>query len=209
MTPLIIFDFDGTLADSFPWFSDVINDVAKTYDFKQISDAEKEQLRGMEFEEILQFLSVPKWKIPAIVTHVRLLMSKHLNEVPLFPGVHQVLTELHEANCTLAVVSSNSEANVRAVLGNELCRYISSFDCGVSLFGKTKKIKKVVKSLSKGDDQTIIYVGDEVRDILAAKQADVLSAAVTWGYTNSGRLSEQSPDILLNDIIEMKSALLF
>lgn len=208
MPSLIILDFDGTLADSFPWLSDVINDVAKTYDFRQLTNSDKEQLRGMEFEEILTFLSVPKWKVPAIVTHVRLLMSAHLNEVPLFPGAFEALLALYESGCTLAIVSSNSENNVRTVLGHDLCRCITSFDCGISLFGKAKKIKKVVKSLAK-EEQTVVYVGDEIRDIIAAKQAGVLSAAVTWGYTNPSRLAEKNPDILLNTIVEMKSALMF
>ncbi len=71
--PLVIFDLDGTLADSFPWFLRVVNGVADKYRFKPIEPGDVESLRHAGSREILKRLDVPFWKLPAIATHARAL----------------------------------------------------------------------------------------------------------------------------------------
>ena len=83
---LVIFDLDGTLADSFSWFLTVINGVAREYDFRQIADDEVEPLRRSGSREILHRLEVPRWKLPAIARRLRALKREQLDAIPLFPG---------------------------------------------------------------------------------------------------------------------------
>ena len=68
---LAIFDFDGTLADSLPWFRSVFNGVAQRYGFRALDDAEFEKLRGVGNREIIRRLGVPLWKMPMIAAHMR------------------------------------------------------------------------------------------------------------------------------------------
>ena len=69
---LVIFDLDGTLADSFPWFLRVVNGVADKFRFKPIEPDDVESLRRAGTREILKRLDVPFWKLPAIATaHAR------------------------------------------------------------------------------------------------------------------------------------------
>lgn len=202
-SPLVIFDFDGTLGNSLPWLRSVVNDVALVYGFKQLSSEEMELLRSMHFSDILQYLSVPKWKIPAIAAHVRVKMSESIEEIPLFPGAEEAITQLAKMNCTLAVVSSNSEPNIRSVLGDQLSNHMVGFECGVSLFGKSKKLQKVIRKLGQSGNQRQIYVGDEVRDIEAAKDAGILATSVTWGYGKSEILAKKGPDYLIEDFEQL------
>src|SRR3954447_11094520 len=67
---LVIFDFDGTLADSADWMRRTINQLAERYDFKRIADDEFETLHGRDNRAIVRHLGVPAWKMPliAIVT---------------------------------------------------------------------------------------------------------------------------------------------
>ncbi|GMA78592.1 hypothetical protein GCM10025880_50090 [Methylorubrum aminovorans] len=113
---LVAFDFDGTLADTFPWFCTNLNDVAARYRFRRVEAGETERLRGLGARAILKDLGIPVWKVPLIARHMRALATREAGQVRLFPGVPEMLAELDAAGIALAVVSSNSEANVRRAL---------------------------------------------------------------------------------------------
>ena len=116
---LVIFDFDGTLADSFPWFLSVINTVAERYRFKRVDEHEGATMRRYSARQIVQHLEVPWWKLPFIARHACALAKRDRAQIALFPGVDHLLAQLAETGITLAVVSSNSEETVRHALGAE------------------------------------------------------------------------------------------
>ena len=82
--PLVIFDLDGTLADSLPWFLRNVNGVADKFSFRRIAEADIEALRGLGSREILGRLEVPLWKLPGIARHMRRLKAEHLASIALF-----------------------------------------------------------------------------------------------------------------------------
>src|SRR6187549_2357848 len=109
---LAIFDLDGTLADSLPWFRTVINSIADKHRFRRIDDADAEMLRGKSAREVLGYLQVPLWRLPAIARDMRRLKSQNLAAIPLFSGVDAMLRTLSDRGVVLAMVSSDSEQNV-------------------------------------------------------------------------------------------------
>ena len=199
---LVIFDLDGTLADSFPWFRRHVNGVADRFAFRRIADEDVESLRHADSREILAQLEVPTWKLPAIARHMRRLKAQHLKDIPLFDGTEVMLRTLAEAGFQLALVSSDSEANARAQLG-ELAALFAHFDCGASIFGKARKFRRVVKraGLRPAD---VIAIGDEVRDIEAARTAGIACGAVRWGFASTEALQARAPDLMferMEDIV--------
>src|SRR5215470_3831782 len=108
---------DGTLADSFPWFTRVLNAVADKFSFRRVAPEEVDILRRLDSQRILERLEVPRWKLPLIARHMRALKAQHIAEIALFPGVHGMLQELKSRGVRIGVVSSDSEANVRRSLG--------------------------------------------------------------------------------------------
>src|SRR3954453_9602502 len=88
---LAIFDFDGSLADSFPWFLGVVNRVTDRYGFRRIEDHEVEPLRGCSARRLVRHLGVPAWKLPLIARHMRQLMAEDIGRISLFPGVDGLL----------------------------------------------------------------------------------------------------------------------
>lgn len=198
---LVIFDFDGTLADSFPWFTGVINEVADKYRFKKVAAGEQETLRGYSVNQILKHLEVPVWKIPKIAHHLRDRMTQDIHKVTLFDGVDALLQRLSQQGATLALVSSNSYENVRQVLGNNTAA-IHHYECGVDVFGKASKLRKVLaKSKMQPDDA--IYIGDEIRDIEAANEVRIASGSVTWGYNRADVLQAHAPHAVFNSLEEI------
>ena len=116
---LAIFDFDGTLADSATWVRSVINQVAVRYGFRQVTDEELENLRGQPSAAIIRYLGVPAWKMPLIASHMRQLVARDAHQIELFDGIDALLSSLVECGVTIAIVTSNSEANVRRILGEK------------------------------------------------------------------------------------------
>src|SRR6267378_5626268 len=169
--PLVIFDLDGTLADSFPWFLRNVNGVADRFSFRRILDQDIEALRGLGSREILRRLEIPFWKLPGIARHMRRLKAEHLADIALFPEVDTMLRALADAGLRLALVSSEHEANARRQLG-EAAAFFSHFACGASMFGKPKKFRNILKRAAVGAAQAIA-IGDEIRDIEAARAAGI------------------------------------
>jgi phosphoglycolate phosphatase len=199
---LVIFDLDGTLADSFPWFLSVLNTVAREFRFREVAEDDIEPLRHGSVHDILRKLEVPLWKVPRIATRMRAMKRADMAHIPLFAGVDAMLRALSDAGVTLALVSSDNEANVRDLLGEANAALISHFACGASLFGKAAKFKRVIREAGVEAGATIA-IGDEIRDIEAARTAGIACAAVTWGYAAPDALRAHKPDVVFEKMEEI------
>jgi phosphoglycolate phosphatase len=187
---LAIFDFDGTLSDSMPWFRSVAEEVADRFGFRRVDPEEVEALRHLGPRETLKRAGVPMWRVPAVARHVKAL--KACADIPLFEGAAEVVAELSSCGMALAMISSDSETGIRAVLGPEAAGCFSHWDCDASLFGKARKIRKAVKAFRLQPHEAI-YIGDELRDAEAAAESGVAFGAVSWGYAAPAALQAADP----------------
>ncbi|MDP8269528.1 MAG: HAD hydrolase-like protein [Candidatus Tenebribacter davisii] len=190
---LIIFDFDGTLADSFPWFIKMMDVITDKFKIQKIDEDQIPELRKLDSLNFIKHLNIPLYKIPRISAFMRNMMNEHIDEIKLFPGVEDLYYQLKEKGYKIAVVSTNSEENIIKVLGKDLYAMNDHFVGGVSLFGKESKLRKVLK-LSGIEKKDAIYIGDEMRDILASKKIGLPCGAVTWGVNDTEALAELAPD---------------
>ena len=202
---LAIFDFDGTLADSLPWFRTSFHDVIARFDLTPVTAEELEQMRGLSAREIMARLNVSMWQLPAIISDMRKRKLAAASETPLFAGIPAMLSDLQRQGIKTAIVSSDSEASVRQVLGPTAC-LISRFDCGAALFGKHWKFRRVARKLGVIPSETIC-IGDEIRDIEAAAAAGMDSGAVAWGYAFPAALQAAGATYLFNSIEDMTERL--
>lgn len=201
---LAIFDLDGTLADSFPWFLRTINDVADRFGFRRVRDEDVETLRHGSTREILAHLEVPLWKLAAIARHMRRLKAAAAPDISLFAGTEAMLRTLADGGVQLALVTSDSEANAREKLGPSAALF-SQFDCSASLFGKAAKFRRVIGRAGVSPER-VIAIGDEVRDIEAARAVGIACGAVGWGYAAPAALQARQPDHMferMEEIAEM------
>ncbi len=204
---LAIFDLDGTLADSLPWFRGHMNDVADRFGFRRVAEADIEPLRRMGPHEILGHLGVRSWKVPFIARHMRRLKAAHIDDIPLFPGATDTLRALAGGGVRLALVTSDSEANARRHLGPANAALFADFACGVSVFGKAPKFRRVMRRAGIEPRRTV-GIGDEVRDIEAARAAGMAAGAVTWGYAAPETLRALGPDLLFERMEDIAPRLL-
>lgn len=203
---LAIFDFDGTLADSFPWLVSILDDLAERFHFKKLSTHEMESMRRQSATEILKAHNMPLWKLAVIGSEVHRLMAHDIHQIRLFPGMDALLGSLHRQGTRLALVTSNTFENARAVLGEENTARFEFFACGVSLLGKPAKVRPIL-SHSRVPARQTIMIGDELRDLEAARKLGVHFGAVGWGYTPLDVMLPHAPELVFTTVDEMAAAL--
>lgn len=203
---LVLFDFDGTLADSFPWFLKTVNQIADKHRFRKIASHEIDMLRTYSSRELMAHLEMPLWKLPAVTGDMRRLMKENAAQIPLFDGIDRLLQGLANSGVDAAVVTSNSEENVRAVLGERNASLVRHFECGASMFGKKAKFRKLLAATGIAPHQ-VLCVGDEIRDGQAAQAAGLDFAGVSWGYTKPEALAPYASHKVFASVEEMRGAL--
>jgi len=204
---LIIFDFDGTLADTYPWFMGVINRAADHFKLKKIDVSDLDSVRAESTKKMIKRFGIPLWKIQLIARRVRQWMGDDIDEIHLFRGVRDLLISLHERGTSLAILTSNSCANVRRVLGPELTGCITYWECDVSMSGKRRRMKKILRR-SGIPPEHCLAVGDEIRDFQAAHKAGIPFGGVAWGYNSMEALAAHGASRIFGSIDEMISFLL-
>jgi len=187
---LIIFDFDGTLADTLPWFAAAFNEVADKYRFRRLESGHQHALRGLDVRQIMARQRIAFWKLPLIARHMRARMARDIAGIALFPGIVAALRELAGRGVRLALVTSNSRANVQQVLGPDVAALFCDGQYGASVFGKLAKVRKVIANSGVAPEE-VLMIGDEIRDAHAARDAGIAFGAVAWGYNHVEALIDQ------------------
>jgi phosphoglycolate phosphatase-like HAD superfamily hydrolase len=194
--PFVIFDFDGTIADSFVESLAAYNRIAPRLRLRTIQDHELPGLRRMGAGELLRVLGIPMWKLPRLMIAARADLHDHFHSVKPIPGIAEALRDLSEAGCHLAIVTSNSEENVRQFLTRHQIADFQTIVAGSSIFGKATRLRRLVK-FARADRATTVYVGDTVPDVRAAREARTFAVAVAWGFNDRAPLEVEVPDALV------------
>jgi phosphoglycolate phosphatase len=191
----LIFDFDGTLADSFELVMDIAYELTN---IPRQDEKEVARLRQLPLLKAVRELKIPLRLAPRLLVVGRQKMLERIHEVHPFPGIPEVLKELHDNGYHLLVISSNSEHNVRSFLRtNELESFFDGVYGSASIFNKSSSLKKVMKKNTL-DAADCFYIGDEVRDVTAAARVGMEPVAVTWGYQAREALAKYHPYALLD-----------
>ena len=196
MIQRVIFDFDGTIANSNDLAWHIYHKLAPKY-CKQV--VEKEAFwRIMELPllERVRLLEVPIYRIPRIARDCLVEYQNYLASLEIFSGMAEVLQKLKESGYAISIISSNSVENIRYFLGKY--QLLDLFDTVIhekNIFGKDRSIKKHIKKMSHSAEQ-VLYVGDELRDIEASKKVGVKIISVAWGFDNLSLLCSGKPDFI-------------
>lgn len=197
MKNVIIFDFDGTIANTLPTVIKILKTVMKDFGYESITTGEIEKLRGMSPLDIVVHLKVPIWKIPKLISAIRNKLHDQIENVELFPGIEKVLLEIKFRGYKLAILSSNKKETLDKFLEKKQLMFFDFVQSEPNVFEKSKLIKKFLRQ-NKIKAEDVIYIGDEVRDIEACKKSGVLIIAVSWGFNKSTILKKFKPDYLVN-----------
>jgi phosphoglycolate phosphatase len=193
---LVLWDFDGTLADTLPGVLRIVNDLAPQFGFTPVTDVQA--VRDMTMTQFFKAQGIPLWRLPALRHAIVTRQQDEMTSIRLCPGVREVLERLSQHGCRMGIVSSNAEDNIRTCLRVNGVERWFEFVVGYSrLLGKQRGLRQVLRQTGLAGRE-VLYIGDEVRDIVAAQDVGMDLAAVTWGINSRSLLAEHSPTQLID-----------
>lgn len=202
MSKTLIFDFDGTVADTLPF---TVNTALQLNRELKLLNQEKiniEKFRSMDLSEFVKGLNIPTIKLLYFLFKSQRMLNKNIKTIPTFSGLSNTLAELKRQNIKIGIVTSNSKKNVVKFLTANNLNYFDFIYSTIHYFHKNRLLEKAIKK-QKLDNEDVIYIGDEVRDIKAARAAGVKIAVVTWGYNLESLLATYKPDFIINQPKEL------
>lgn len=192
----LLFDFDGTLVNSFNCVVEGTILLSKEFNFRKIEDHEIEGLRELPSKDLIKFLKIPIYKIPKLIYHMRKHLHNEMKNLSPVENIYQVLEKLFKANFSLGILTSNSVENVSMWLDlHKMNHFFEFIHIESNYFSKKYLLKKTIKKYKIDKSQTY-YICDETRDIDAANKNDVKSVAVTWGYNSEKTLLQFQPSFV-------------
>ena len=191
---VIIFDFDGTLADTAYHFVRIANILAQKYRFKPLLEKDFDQFRSMTIKEIVfKQCQIPWYKLPFIINDFKKVLNQQAKQIRLYPGIESILKELRDRGFRLGVVTSSPDKVVNTMLKYyEIKNYFEFVRTGSSLFHKEKDILKMLEKYRLNADKTV-YVGDEIRDFEACQKINIKCLSVAWGFSSVEFLQKHNP----------------
>jgi len=199
----IIFDFDGTIADTLELGVTISNSISDKHGYKKISNQEQlDSLRNLSTQKAIKAIGISYFKLPSVANAFRKELSKSIQLLKPIEGIPEVVKELSKSY-KLGIVTSNSQKNIEEFLhNNKISNCFEYFSSGIRLFQKNKSVKSILKSANLNKDQ-VLMIGDETRDVEAARKVGLPIISVTWGFHTKAVLEKFNPDNIIDRPAEL------
>lgn len=198
MRRLIIFDFDGVLADSLDPMLKYAQQVCHEFGLQRTpTKADLEVLERMEFSEFAVQLGVPDHQIETFVRRNFELFAGREEPLEIIPGMDSVVSRLAET-CLLVIITGNSCRVVDKFLTtHKMGDKFADILCAEHPGTRVEKIRRVNDQYQASIAETYM-IGDAVSDIRAAREARIKSIAVSWGHQSRQKLSNETPFLVVD-----------
>ncbi|MFN8399331.1 MAG: HAD family hydrolase [Anaerolineales bacterium] len=194
---LIIFDYDGVLADT---LDDLIRFGQQACDQlgvkHVVTQADLSNLEVMSFATYGRACEVPEHLVDEFVKISLNLFAEKKSPPAIFDGMSEVIQHFSSQH-KLAIVTTNSSQNVNLFLAQHGLSDRFHAVYGVDTPGS--KAQKIGLARERFGEETIFMIGDALSDVRAAKEAGVTSIAITWGHQSLETLLRGEPDHVVKD----------
>lgn len=200
---VLIFDFDGTLADTLEVIVKITNDLAEEFGYPPSNQEDLAKIRHLGAWQVIQRSGVSVFKLPLLIRELQKRLAQEIEYINLFPGMQETLEDLKSSGHILGVVTSNSGENVNKFLVAHQMQEIFDFVASsTTLFGKHRTLKKIIDKHHL-DLKNTMYIGDETRDIEAAHKIGLEVIAVSWGFNSVEVLETHAPEYLIHSPLDL------
>ncbi|MEK7059494.1 MAG: HAD-IA family hydrolase [Patescibacteria group bacterium] len=200
----IIFDMDGTIADSFDYVAEFMAEEAGK---APLTEEQKQRLRGLSMIDMARRLGYHWWDGPRLLFKGQRRMRRDIKQLDSFEGIPEIIRKLSAEGHELFVLSTNSSRNIQQFLHDQkINKYFLEIYGGVGIFGKASALKQLLKKQNLAVKQAV-YVGDELRDIQAAQSIGMKAVAVSWGFAHRSGLLALRPTAIVDTPDELMRTL--
>ncbi len=208
---VILFDLDGTLADS---KEGIFHCIRYALDTKGIACPQEtmNKMIGPPFRvSMKEFLGLEMPMIEQLITLYRgLYETEGWKESKVYPQIFDMLTALNTAGKRLAVATSKPMKFTSLMIeGLGLAPYfefVGGASSDLSREAKKDIIELCLDEMGIEDKSRVLMVGDRLYDIVGAREAGVDVAGVLWGYGSKEEMDEYAPDYVFASPLELAEA---
>ena len=198
----VIFDFDGTLVDSSYAVEKLFQYFKQKYKKTHLDREQFRKINTLPLKQKIKKMGVPLYKLPVISLEAKKVYFSYIEKIKIIEGIPDLLVKLSQLGLDLSILSSNSVRNINHFLN------INKINCFSGIYSVPNMLKKnedIIKLLKKKKlaKENILYIGDELHDVVACKRIQIKVAAVTWGLDSIDSLKGGKPDCICNTPMEI------
>jgi phosphoglycolate phosphatase-like HAD superfamily hydrolase len=183
----LIFDFDGTLADSLGVVFECVNQLADKYGYLPVAGLDS--LRSVAFKDFLNnHLRLNPLRLYFWRRNMRKLISEKRHRIKLFDGVDQMLFDLQGRSMPLFLLTSSPPEHSISLLRQNKLEIFSRSYFGVSMLNKARRINTLIRDTGIARSG-LCYIGDEIKDAESCKKAGIRMIGVSWGMNDRNALA--------------------
>ncbi|WP_243550643.1 HAD-IA family hydrolase [Priestia megaterium] len=196
MKKVILFNFNGTITNTKFLAIDMYNEIAEKQGYKRILEEDVPYLSTLSIRNRCKVLNLPLYKMPLVGIAIKRRSQKYISNLKPVAGIKETLEFLKKEGYKLGFTTSNNQGVINEFLINNS---INIFDYSHFSFSPLSKSKDISSFLKKYDlkKEEVVYVGDELRDIKAAKKNGLFCIAVSWGFDSVELLNTGHADKII------------
>ncbi|MFK7971561.1 MAG: HAD family hydrolase [Bacteroidia bacterium] len=200
---MLLFDFDGTIADSLSIALEIANEVGPVLGMEKMDETRMKKLKSLSLSEIMKETGLAWHQLPKAALLGRAAFKRNMHKVKPIAGMPQLLHKLKAQDIRMGILTSNTRSTVQAFLKTHEIEVFDFIDAPRNVMGKATAMRRIL-GREGFSAQNVTMIGDEVRDIEAAKACGLRSIAVGWGLNSVERLKEAQPEAMVVTVVELE-----
>lgn len=207
----VVFDFDGTLSNSFPLVAGKITEAIAMFRKEELTEEENNSIYGPTEEGIILKLIKDKGEAKeCFLRYLDLYNEYHEELLPDFiPGIRELLEELNKRNIPVFLLTGRSKESTMITLTKfNAFKYFKAIYTG-GLYGEVKEeLLNELASIHHYNKEDLVYIGDSLHDVPQCRRANVDIISVSYANTDSyEKLEEVNKGNVAKTVEELKEKL--
>ena len=207
----VVFDFDGTLSNSFPLVTGKITEAIAMFRKEELTEEENNSIYGPTEEGIILKLIKDKGEAKeCFLRYLDLYNEYHEELLPDFiPGIRELLEELNKRNIPVFLLTGRSKESTMITLTKfNAFKYFKAIYTG-GLYGEVKEeLLNELASIHHYNKEDLVYIGDSLHDVPQCRRANVDIISVSYANTDSyEKLEEINKGNVAKTVEELKEKL--
>lgn len=207
----VVFDFDGTLSNSFPLVAGKITEAIAMFRKEELTEEENNSIYGPTEEGIILKLIKDKGEAKeCFLRYLDLYNEYHEELLPDFiPGIRELLEELNKRNIPVFLLTGRSKESTMITLTKfNAFKYFKAIYTG-GLYGEVKEeLLNELASIHHYNKEDLVYIGDSLHDVPQCRRANVDIISVSYANTDSyEKLEEVNKGNVAKTVEELKAKL--
>ena len=207
----VVFDFDGTLSNSFPLVAGKITEAIAMFRKEELTEEENNSIYGPTEEGIILKLIKDKGEAKeCFLRYLDLYNQYHEELLPDFiPGIRELLEELNKRNIPVFLLTGRSKESTMITLTKfNAFKYFKAIYTG-GLYGEVKEeLLNELASIHHYNKEDLVYIGDSLHDVPQCRRANVDIISVSYASTDSyEKLEEVNKGNVAKTVEELKEKL--